>query len=128
MRLPTGWPLARQSGDWREVFDGSLRQELVGGFGPGQRVAAGVPAVDEGPDLGGEVAGAREGAAVDGFAFDEGEPDLDEVHPGRRGGGVVEPDPRVRREPGTRAGVCGRRSCPSPGAEDAEVLGEPGPA
>ncbi len=37
------------------------------------------PAGDEGADLGVEVADGAEAAAVDGLAFDQGEPDLDEI-------------------------------------------------
>lgn len=50
-------------------------------------MAAVVPAADEGADLGIEVAHGAEGAAVNGLALDDAEPDLDEVHPGgmRRG-------------------------------------------
>jgi hypothetical protein len=42
-------------------------------LGPGEGVAAVVPAVDEGADLGGEVADAAVAAAVDGLAFDDPE-------------------------------------------------------
>jgi hypothetical protein len=52
-------------------------EDLVGGFGPDEWVGAVVPAVDVGADRGGEVADAAEGAAVDGLAFDDAEPDLD---------------------------------------------------
>jgi len=39
-------------------------------------VGAVVPAVDEAADLAGEVGDRGEGAAVDGLAFDDPEPDL----------------------------------------------------
>jgi hypothetical protein len=62
-------------------------------------VAAVVPAVDELPDLGVEVVDGSEGSAVNGLAFDDAEPDLDEVKPGARGRGEVDVDPGVGREP-----------------------------
>ena len=49
--------------------------------------------------LGHELADGGEGAAVDGLSFDEGEPDLDQVHPGGVGRGEVDDEPRVRLEP-----------------------------
>ena len=58
-----------------------------------------VPAVDEGADLGVELAHGSEGAAVDGLAFDDAEPDLDEVQPGPGRGGEVHVDAGVRGEP-----------------------------
>ena len=42
-------------------------------------MSAAVPASDEGADLGVEFADGAEGAAVDGLAFDDREPDLDQV-------------------------------------------------
>jgi hypothetical protein len=44
-------------------------------------VLAVVPAVDELTDLDHEVADGAERAAVDGLAFDDSEPDLDQVQP-----------------------------------------------
>src|SRR4029450_4799886 len=64
-----------------------------------------VPAVDEGPDRGGEFADRPVAAAVDGLSFGEGEPDLDQVHPGRVGGGEVHPDPGVGGQPLVHGGV-----------------------
>jgi hypothetical protein len=48
-------------------------------------LAAVVPAVDEGPDLDHEVSDGGKGAAVDGLAFDDAEPHLDQVQPRSRG-------------------------------------------
>ena len=45
-------------------------------------MAAVVPAVDEGADLDHEIADGWEAAAVDGLAFDDGEPDLNQIQPG----------------------------------------------
>jgi hypothetical protein len=59
-------------------------------FGPHEGVFAVVPAVDEGADLGVELADGAEAAAVDGLAFDDAEPDLDQVQPGARGRGEVD--------------------------------------
>ena len=59
-----------------------------------------VPAVDEGADLAGEVAGGGEGAAADGLAFDDAELDLDQVQPGAGGRGEVDVDPGICGEPG----------------------------
>jgi hypothetical protein len=41
--------------------------------------SVGVTAVDEGVDLGVEAPGGREHPAAEGLAFDDAEPDLDEV-------------------------------------------------
>ena len=54
---------------------------------------------DELLDGGGEFADVAEGSAVDGLAFDDAEPDLDEVHPGGRGRGEMDVDARVGGEP-----------------------------
>jgi len=58
-----------------------FREGLFGGLGPDEWVGSVVPAVDEGADLGVEVADGAEGASVDGLAFDDAKPDLDEVQP-----------------------------------------------
>ena len=58
-------------------------EDLFGGLGPDERVAAVVPPVDEGADLGVEFSEGAEGAAVDGLSLDDAEPHLDEVEPGR---------------------------------------------
>jgi hypothetical protein len=50
-------------------------ENLVGGLGPDEGVAAVLPAVDEGTDLDHQLADRGEGAAVDGLAFDDPEPD-----------------------------------------------------
>src|SRR5918995_6080942 len=54
----------------RGLFTVGFLEDLICGLGPDERVAAVVPAVDEGADLGVEVADRAEGAAVDGLAFD----------------------------------------------------------
>ena len=59
-----------------------FREDFVGGLGPSERVGAVVvPVVDEGADFGVQVGDAAEGAAADGLAFDDAEPDLDQVQP-----------------------------------------------
>ena len=62
-----------------------MRQDLVGGLRPGERVAALVPAVDEGPDRADELRDTREGATADGLAGDDPEERLDQVEPGAGG-------------------------------------------
>ena len=79
-------------------------EDLVGGFGPDEWVFASVPAVDEGPDLGGEVAGRGERAAADGLALNNAEPDLDQVQPRAGGRGEVDVDPGICGEPGLHFG------------------------
>jgi hypothetical protein len=55
-------------------------EDLIGGLGPDERVGAVVvPAVDEAADLGVELLDGAERAAADGLAFDDAEPDLDQV-------------------------------------------------
>jgi hypothetical protein len=66
-----------------------LGEDLFGGLGPDEGVSAVVPAVDEGADLGGEVAHGLENTSADGLAFDDAEPDLDQVHPRSVGRGEV---------------------------------------
>ena len=58
-----------------------FRQDLVGGLGPNKGLTAVVPSVDEGPDLDHEVSDGGKRAAVDGLAFDDTEPDLDQIQP-----------------------------------------------
>ena len=77
------------------TFTVDFGEDFVGGFDPGERVATAVPAGDERPDFGGQVADGGECAAVDGLAFDDAEPDLDQVQPGSGGRGEVDVDPRV---------------------------------
>ena len=55
-----------------------MGEDLIGGLGPGERLAAVVPAVDEPADGGGELADRVEGAAADGLAGDDAEEDLDD--------------------------------------------------
>ncbi len=54
---------------------------MVCGFGPDEGAGSVVPAVDEGPDLGGEVFDGCEGSPVDGLLLDDAEPNLDQVQP-----------------------------------------------
>ena len=56
-------------------------EEVVGGLGPDERVAAFVPAVDERTDGGDQLFDAAEAAAADGLAGDDREEDLDQVQP-----------------------------------------------
>jgi hypothetical protein len=58
------------------LFTVGFVEDLFGGLGPDEGVAAVVPAVDVGADLGVEFVDRAEGAAVDGLTFDQGEPDL----------------------------------------------------
>src|SRR5690242_4394942 len=82
------------------TFPVDLVKDLIGWFGPDERVFALVPAGDEGADLDHQVADRGEAATADRLAFDDAKPDLDQVQPrpGRRG--EVNLDPRVRRQPG----------------------------
>lgn len=91
-------------------------EDLVGGLGPGEWVAALVPAVDEGADLGVEVLDGGEDSSADGRTVDDGEEDLDHVEPGGAGGGEVDVDARVGLQPGAHLRGLVGRSCPSPGA------------
>lgn len=60
---------------------GCFLEDVVGGFGPDEGVGAVVPAGGELAGGGDELAGVAEDAAVNGLAFDDGEPDFDEVEP-----------------------------------------------
>lgn len=51
-------------------------EDLIGGFGPDEWLAAVVPAVDECPDLGRQVTNRDEDAAMDGLLLDDPEPNL----------------------------------------------------
>ena len=73
----------------------SLGEDLVGGLGPDEGMAAFVPAVDEGADRGDEVLDRGEGSASDGLVGDDAEEDLDQVEPRPRGGGEVQCDAGV---------------------------------
>ena len=79
-------------------------EDLVGGLGPGEWVAALVPAVDEGADLGVEVLDGGEDSSADGRTVDDGQEDLDHVEPGGAGGGEVDVDARVGLQPGAHLG------------------------
>src|SRR3954471_23135069 len=74
---------------------GCVVEDVVGGLGPGEGLAAVVPAVDESADGGGEVFDAAVAAAADGLAGDDAEEDLDHVQPGAGRRGEVQGDPRV---------------------------------
>ncbi len=67
-----------------------MGQDLVGGLGPDERVAAVVPAVDERADRGDEFLDAGEGSASDGLASDDPEEHLDQVQPRPRRRGEVQ--------------------------------------
>jgi hypothetical protein len=56
-------------------------REWVGDVSPDGGMAAAVPAVDECTDLDHQLADRGEGATVDDLAFNDPEPDLDEVEP-----------------------------------------------
>lgn len=60
---------------------GCARQDLVGGLGPDERLAAFVVAVDKGADRGDEVPDGVKGAAADRLAGDDREEHLDQVQP-----------------------------------------------
>jgi len=54
-----------------------VRDDLVGGLGPGEWLAAGVPVVDESGDRADEVGDGVERAAADRLPGDDAEEDLD---------------------------------------------------
>ena len=83
----------------------ALREYLVSGLGPGEGVAAVVPAVNEVLDGGDEVLDRGEAAAADGLPGDDGEEDLNEVEPGPGRGREVQGDPGVPGQPGPHVGV-----------------------
>src|SRR6516164_11047038 len=83
----------------------AFREYLVGGLGPGERMTAVVPAVDEGLDGGDEVGDRGEAAAADRLPGDDREEDLDHVEPGPRCRREVQGDPGVLREPGPHVRV-----------------------
>jgi hypothetical protein len=56
-------------------------EDLVGGLGPDEGVAALVPALDEGADRGDEFLDAVKGSAADCLLGDDAEEDLDQVQP-----------------------------------------------
>jgi hypothetical protein len=78
--LRSALDLTRASGRWDACRIPSLRgpvkfavdlvEDVVGGFGPDERVTALVSAGDERPDLDHQVAGREEAAAVDGLLLD----------------------------------------------------------
>ncbi len=68
-------------GRGRSLLPVGSGEDLVGGLGPDERVGAVVLAIDERADGLVELGNGSEGAAVDGLAFDDAEPDLDGVEP-----------------------------------------------
>src|SRR5689334_13448069 len=70
-------------------------EEVVGGLGPDEPVAAVVPAVDEPADGGDQVFDARVAAAADRMSGDDREEHLDQVQPGPPRRGEVQRDPRI---------------------------------
>jgi hypothetical protein len=56
-----------------ETFTFDCAEQLVGGFGPGERLGALVAAVDVGADRGLQVSDVGVGAAADGLAGDDAE-------------------------------------------------------
>jgi len=80
-------------------------EQVVGGLGPDERVAALVPTVDERTDRSDQVFDAAEAAATDGLAGDDREEHLDQVQPRPRGRREVQGDPRVAGQPCAHGGV-----------------------
>src|SRR3954454_2796742 len=72
---------------------------LDGDGGPGERLGPGVVALDEGIDLVSDLLGRGEAGALEGGAAEDGEPDLDLVHPGGVGRCEVEADVGVPGQP-----------------------------
>jgi hypothetical protein len=76
-----------------------VRQDFVGCLGPGERVAAVVPAVDEGADRGDELSDAVKRSTADRLAGDDPEEHLDGVEPRPRCRGEVQRDLGVFGQP-----------------------------
>src|SRR3954464_12892946 len=72
---------------------------MDGCSGPGERIGAGIVAFDEGIDAISDLLGRGEAGAVEGGAAEDGEPDLDLVHPGGVGRREVEADVGVPGQP-----------------------------
>src|SRR6478672_13159084 len=66
------------------------------------------------PDRLDQITDGVEGAAADGLAGDDPEEDLDQVQPRPRGGGEVQGDPRVARQPRVDRRMLVWRSCRTP--------------
>lgn len=81
-----------------------LREDLVGGDGPGEDLASGVPAGDLVAALSGQDLAGGEGAAVYGLLGGDPEPGFDLVDPRGADGGDVEVDVRAAFEPGDHLG------------------------
>ncbi len=80
-------------------FTVDLGEDGVGVLGPGEGLAAFVPADDELANRGDELADGVNGAAADGLAGNDPEEHLDHVQPGRRGRGEMQLHPGVALEP-----------------------------
>jgi hypothetical protein len=76
------------------------REDLVGGLGPAERLAALVPAITESADRLHQLSDAGEGAAADGLAGDDPKEDLDQVQPARRGRSEMQLDAGMFGQPG----------------------------
>jgi hypothetical protein len=95
---------AGASGPELKSLEVGLGEDLFGGLGPDQGLAAVVPAVDEGADLDHQVADRGKGAAVDGLTLDDlddAEPHLKEVQSRSGGRGEVDSEARVGPQPVT---------------------------
>jgi hypothetical protein len=71
--------LTTPSGPQLKLFYGRLSSESGRRYWSRRRVGSGRSSRDEGPDLDHEVSDGGERAAVDGLAFDDAEPHLDQV-------------------------------------------------
>src|SRR5215471_17681362 len=89
--------------DFGEVVSERV-QDLVGGFGPGERPGIFVPGSDPVPDV--VLQGLHGGvdAAADQLVGEQAEPAFDLVHPGRAGGGEVDVEPGAAGQPGLDLG------------------------
>src|SRR6266513_4395169 len=83
----------------------AVREYLVGCLGPGEGMAAVVPAAGEVLDRGDEVLDRGEAAAADGLPGDDREEDLNEIQPRPGRGREVQGDPGVPGQPGTHVRV-----------------------
>lgn len=72
---------------------------MDGGGGPGERLGAGIVALDEGIDLVPDLLGRGEAGALEGGSAEDGEPDFDLVHPGGVGRREVEADLGMAGQP-----------------------------
>ena len=102
---PLKCPIGHLVGRLCSVFTLELGEDLVGVLGPGERLAALVPAVAEPTDRGHQLLDAGEVATAQGLALDDGEEHLDQVQPGAIGGREVQLDPGMAGQPGLDLGV-----------------------